>query len=250
MVRLGALSDASIKARYPEQFPLDLGMQQAMFAPSLSVPKMNKSSKKVKHATDFARYPINDIKNFATIATPKNSIEAGFEGILNYRQKIGSENIPSDITSGYVNQKQDGFIMRVIEPNNPINKPITISNSMTTSATLGLGKLSQSQNINDFNRIFERESVYLQPQTKKLLMNLGDEATITRIVKQNFPPPLNGAKIKHNEALSILRKRYEDSPDDMEELLKAERSARVDDALPDRSNLKNLILDSFNRNEE
>jgi hypothetical protein len=229
MVRLGALSDASIKARYPEQFPLDLGMQQAMFAPSLSVPKMNKSSKKVKHATDFARYPINDIKNFATIATPKNSIEAGFEGILNYRQKIGSENIPSDITSGYVNQKQD---------------------LLTTSATLGLGKLSQSQNINDFNRIFERESVYLQPQTKKLLMNLGDEATITRIVKQNFPPPLNGAKIKHNEALSILRKRYEDSPDDMEELLKAERSARVDDALPDRSNLKNLILDSFNRNEE
>ena len=121
---------------------------------------------------------------------------------------------------------------------------------MTTSATLGLGKLSQSQNINDFNRIFERESVYLQPQTKKLLMNLGDEASITRIVKQNFPQPLNGAKIKHNEALSILRKRYADSPDDMEELLKAERSARVDDTLPDRSNLKNLILDSFNRNEE
>jgi hypothetical protein len=253
MVRLGALSDSSIKEKYPEFFPLDIGMQQAMFAPSLHLPKMNKASKKVKHATDYARFPIYDIKNFAKLATPQNGIEAGFEGILNYREKIGSQNIPSNIMNGYVKQKDDAYNMRVYEPTGTLTRdeilrqPVINTNSMATSATLSLGKNVRRQGITDFNRRFKQESIYLNPETKALLMNLGDDATISRIIEQNFPPPLKGTKIKHTEALATLRNRYSDSPENMEILSRAERAARIQGKSPDRSNFGNLILDAFGR---
>lgn len=254
MVRLGSLSDNSIKEKYPEMFPLDLGMQQAMFAPSLHLPKMNKAGRKVKHATDYARFPIYDIKNFAKLATPQNGIQAGFEGILSYREKIGSQNIPTgNLQRGYDLQKEQVYTMRVYEPTGTLTRdeilrqPVINTNSMATSATLSLGKNVRRQGITDFNRRFTQESIYLNPETKALLMNLGDDATITRIVEQNFPPPLRGAKIKHTEALATLRKRYSDSPENMEILSRAERAARIQGKLPDRSNFGNLILDPFGR---
>jgi hypothetical protein len=253
MVRSGALSDASIKAQYPEMFPLDLGMQQAMFAPSLHLPKFNKPSKKVKHATDYARFPIYDIKNFAKLATPQNGIEAGFEGILSYREKIGSQNIPSNIMSGYENQKNDAYNMRVYQPMPTLTREESLkvsvmnTNSMSTPASLSLGQNVRRQGITEFNRRFKQESIYLNPETKALLMNLGDDRTISRIIEQNFTPPLKGAKIKHSEALATLRKRYSDSPENMEILSRAERAARVQGKLPDRSNFNNLILDPFGR---
>ncbi len=247
MARQGVLSDASIKEQYPEMFPLDIGLQQAMFAPTMKIPKMNKAGRKVKHATDYARFPIYDIKNFARLATPQNSIQAGFEGVLNYRQKIGSSNVPTgNLQQGYEEQKEQVYTMRVPEPVKKVPK-FEERLLMSTPATLSLGRVARNEGVFEFNRKFKRQSVYLQPQTKALLMNLGNDAQVERIVEDIFPPPLRSAKYHHNDALAMLRKAYKDSPLDIEILQRAERASRTQDRLPDRSNFGALIVDAFGR---
>ena len=245
-MREGVLADVSIKEQYPEMFPLDLGLQQAMFAPTLNIPKMNKPSKKVKHATDYARYPIYDIKNFARLATPQNAIQAGFEGILNYRQRIGSSNIPNNLQKGYAEQKEQVYSMRVPEPPKRVPK-FEESLLMTNPATLSIGRMARNEGVYEFNRKFKEQSIYLKPETKALLMNLGNDADVNRIIDNNFPPPLKGKKYHHNDALAVLRKAYKDSPLDIEILQRAERASRTQDRLPDRSNFGALIIDSLGR---
>ena len=247
MSRQGILSDASIKEAYPEFFALDIGLQQAMFAPTLRLPKMNKAGRRVKHATDYARFPIYDIKNFARLATPQNAIQAGFEGILNYRQKIGSTNVPTgNLQQGYEEQKEQVHTMRVPEPVKKVPK-FEERLLMSTPATLSLGRVARNEGVYEFNRKFKQQSIYLQPQTKALLMNLGNDAQVQRIVDNVFPPPLRSAKYHHNDALNILRKAYKDNPLDIEILSRAERASRTQDRLPDRSNFGALIVDAFGR---
>jgi hypothetical protein len=246
-MREGVLADASIKEQYPEMFPLDIGLQQAMFAPTMRVPKMNKAGRKVKHATDYARFPIYDIKNFARLATPQNAVQAGFEGILNYRQKIGSTNVPTgNLQQGYEEQKEQVYSMRVPEPVKRVPK-FEERLLMSTPATLSIGRVARNEGVYEFNRKFKQQSVYLQPQTKALLMNLGNDAQVQRIVDDIFPPPLRGAKYNHNDALAILRRAYKDNPLDTEILSRAERASRTQDRLPDRSNFGALIVDPFGR---
>jgi hypothetical protein len=246
-MRTGVLADASIKEQYPEMFPLDIGLQQAMFAPTMKLPKMNKAGRKVKHATDYARFPIYDIKNFARLATPQNAVQAGFEGILNYRQKIGSTNVPSgNLQQGYEEQKEQVYTMRVPEPVKRVPK-FEERLLMSTPATLSLGRVARNEGVYEFNRKFKQQSIYLQPQTKALLMNLGNDAQVQRIVDNVFPPPLRSAKYHHNDALNILRKAYKDNPLDIEILSRAERASRTQDRLPDRSNFGALIVDPFGR---
>jgi hypothetical protein len=246
-MRTGVLADASIKEQYPEMFPLDIGLQQAMFAPTMKIPKMNKAGRKVKHATDYARFPIYDIKNFARLATPQNAVQAGFEGILNYRQKIGSTNVPSgNLQQGYEEQKEQVYTMRVPEPVKRVPK-FEERLLMSTPATLSLGRVARNEGVYEFNRKFKQQSIYLQPQTKALLMNLGNDAQVQRIVDNVFPPPLRSAKYHHNDALNILRKAYKDNPLDIEILSRAERASRTQDRLPDRSNFGALIVDPFGR---
>ena len=247
MARQGVLSDVSIKEQYPEMFPLDIGLQQAMFAPTMKIPKMNKAGRKVKHATDYARFPIYDIKNFARLATPQNAVQAGFEGVLNYRQKIGSSNVPTgNLQQGYEEQKEQVYSMRVPEPPKKILK-YEERLLMTTPATLSLGRVARQESVYDFNRKFKQKSVYLQAQTKALLMNLGNDAQVERIVDDIFPPPLRGNKYAHNDALAILRRAYKDNPLDTEIIQRAERASRTQDRLPDRDNFGELIVDAFGR---
>jgi len=246
MSRDGVLSDVSIKERYPEHFALDIGLQQALFAPTLNIPKMNKASKRVKHATNYARFPIYDIKNFSQLSTPQNAIQAGFEGILNYRQKIGSFNVPNNLQKGYQEQKEQVYTMRVPEPVKRVPK-FEEQLLMTNPATLSIGRMARNEGVYEFNRKFKEQSIYLRPETKALLMNLGNDADVNRIIDNNFPPPLKGKKYHHNDALGILRKAYKDSPLDIEILQRAERASRTQDRLPDRSNFGALIIDSLGR---
>jgi hypothetical protein len=211
-MRKGVLSDTSIKEQYPEYFPLDIGLQQAMYAPSIVVPKMNKSTKKVKHATDYARFPLYDIKNFARLTTPQYSIQAGFEGVLKYRSKIGSQNVPADLDDGYANQKEQTYTMRVPKHIDTFKK-INESVLMTTSGTLSLGKRTNIRNNKD----------------------------------STCPPPLRGSKYNHNEALGILRDAYKNSPADLQVLTAAERASRVEDRLPDSNTFGGMIVDAFGR---
>ena len=246
MSRDGVLSDASIKETYPEMFALDIGLQQSLFAPTLNIPKMNKASKRVKHATNYARFPIYDIKNFSQLSTPQNAIQAGFEGILNYRQKIGSFNVPNNLQKGYQEQKEQVYTMRVPEPVKRVPK-FEEQLLMTNPATLSIGRMARNEGVYEFNRKFKEQSIYLRPETKALLMNLGNDADVNRIIDNNFPPPLKGKKYHHNDALGILRKAYKDSPLDIEILQRAERASRTQDRLPDRSNFGALIIDSLGR---
>jgi hypothetical protein len=69
MSRSGVLSDLAIKQRWPEWFPLDVGGQELMHPIHLqkNIFKGIKPPKRIKRFTDVSRFPVNDLKNFATI---------------------------------------------------------------------------------------------------------------------------------------------------------------------------------------
>ena len=210
MVRQGVMSDISIREQYPEMFPLSLGFQQALYAPNLTKPKMNKASKKVKHATDYARMPIYDIKNFARLSTPQNATIAGFQGVLNYRKKIGSSNVPANLQLGYEEQKEQVYTMRVPK---------------ATTKTIFEFSPKRAESILQFNEKFPMQRVYLDPRTKAMLMNLGSDEEIQRVMENTLPKPLKG-KYEHEHALALLERKYDNSPEDIAVLRRAEQESR------------------------
>lgn len=101
-MRKGVLSDQSIKMHAPEYHPLDIGKQdlidnvhlQKNIFHGIKVPQKVKKSK-------VSRFPINDLKNFAQFAVPKNAIQASHESIQNYRNQLGSKNYSSHLQMNY-----------------------------------------------------------------------------------------------------------------------------------------------------
>ncbi len=245
MVFKGVLSDISIKENYPEYFPMDIGKQEAMFPDRLNIPKFNKSSLDVQCYRSHPRYPINDIKNFASLTTPQNATVAGFENILRYRQKIGSSNIPNNINDGYETQKESSYEARLPKAITPV--PLVLSGT-TTSGTLSLGqtqRIKGENNLTIFNRMFKNQYPYLERDTRATLMNLGDEADIRRVLNNVFfNPPLRGSTIPHKEALRMLRDEYKTNPQDLVALDRAAQAAKTRD-LPDVSDFGGRIVDAF-----
>ena len=134
----GCLSDLATKATYPELTPLDIGVQDKMSAIYLQKHPLTgiRIGSKIKRGNTISRYPINDLKNFASFADPANAQKLAYESIMNYRQELGSHNVPSgNFEIGYANRVNGNYIPR------PPTRIDNDAGGVQVGATLSLGRL-------------------------------------------------------------------------------------------------------------
>ena len=112
MARVGVLSDLAVKQRNPEFFPLDIGGQELMHPMHLqkNIFKGVKAPKRTKRYTDVSRFPVNDLKNYATFGSAGREKEAEFFAIMNYRQELGSNNVMSNLETAFQARNKADYI--------------------------------------------------------------------------------------------------------------------------------------------
>jgi len=134
----GCLSDLSTKSTYPEFTPLDIGIQDKMSAVYLQKHPLKgiRIGSKIKKGNTVSRYPINDLKNFASLSDPANAQRLAYEAIMNYRNELGSNNVPSgNFEISYTNRVNSNYIP--IPPRRIDNE----AGGIQPGATLSLGRL-------------------------------------------------------------------------------------------------------------
>lgn len=261
--RRGVMSDVAIKSHCPEFFPPDLTVSKAMHPMHLQthIFKGIKTPRETKTYTDFARFPINDLQNFASLAHPHRSEQASFEALLNYRRRIGSENHPKNIQTGYEEQ------MKATHKPYPMEAATTIVESSTygtesdvadldslrhyssVPASLTLGKFKRDEAIRDFYKnvssnehryIFDDKRRHALPsESKALIANLGDR---THDLLDIVYPGGHLNKMTHGQVLSSLNEAYRDSPSDLAIIMRADAAAKSRDVIPDQSSLTSSII--------
>jgi len=184
MSRTGVLSDLAIKQRYPEYYPLDIGGQELMHPMHLQkgVFKGIKVPKQTKRFTDVSRFPINDLKNFATFGSAGRSQEAEFYAIMNYRKELGSNNVMRNLETAFqARNKADYMLPKMLRPDEGVG-------GVQVPATLSLGRLQTDDRIkNTFNLIASEED-------------------------HSF---LHRENESHDETISRLNKVYRDDPEQL-----------------------------------
>ncbi len=187
MARQGALSDTAIKHRFPEFFPLDVGTQDLMHPMHLqkNIFKGIKIPRQIKKNTTVSRFPINDLKNFATFGAPQKREEAQFYSIMNYRQQLGSNNY-SNLETAYEQRiKANHIPTPILRPNDRDTNQV--------SATLTLDK-------KEINRL------------KATLNLIADEDEHNQLIKTGE---------KHEDTLARLNKIYRDDPESLASIERA-----------------------------
>lgn len=102
MARVGVLSDAAVKIHCPEMFPLPTGQYKLLHPTVLPMNKFDgvKPGLRYKDYSDFARFPDTDFRNFGNIMAVNNRETASLNAIVNYRQQVGSQNLPDAVSMG------------------------------------------------------------------------------------------------------------------------------------------------------
>jgi|TARA_R110000782_G_scaffold239548_1_gene325966 hypothetical protein len=175
MSRTGCLSDIAVKFRYPEYTPLSIDAQELMHPIHLqkNVFKGIKVPKRIKRFTDVSRFPVNDLKNFATFGSAGRSQEAQFYSIMAYRKELGSNNVMSNLDTAFQSRNKADYIPP------PMFRPETGAGGVQAPATLSLGRLQTDDRIkNTFNLIAsEEDHAFLHRE------NESHDETITRLNK-------------------------------------------------------------------
>jgi hypothetical protein len=175
MARVGCLSDLAVKQRFPEMFPLDVGGQALMHPIHLqkNIFKGIKVPKRAKRYTDVSRFPINDLKNFATFGSAGRSQEAEFYAIQNYRKELGSNNVMGNLETAFQARNKADYIPPLMF------RPEVGAGGVQAPATLSLGRLQTDDRIkNTFNLIAsEEDHAFLHRE------NEGHDETISRLNK-------------------------------------------------------------------
>jgi len=175
MSRQGVLSDLAVKHRNPEFFPLDVGGQELMHPIHLqkNIFKGIKAPKRTKRYTDVSRFPINDLKNFATFGSAGRSQEAEFYSIMAYRKELGSNNYPGHLETAFKARNNADYTPA------PLFRPETGAGGVQAPATLSLGRLQTDDRIkNTFNLIAsEEDHTFLHRE------NESHDETISRLNK-------------------------------------------------------------------
>jgi len=198
MSRTGVLSDLAVKYRNPEYYPLDIGGQELLAPIHLqkNVFKGIKVPKRTKRFTDVSRFPINDLKNFATFGSAGREKEAEFYAIMNYRKELGSNNVMRNLETAFqARNKADYMPPKMLRPDEG-------AGGIQTPATLSLGRYNQ-ENEDAFSQA-------LSVRMRATLINIGGQQLMKHLVPNGLP-----TKISDEEAKSKLNNIYRD---DVEQL--------------------------------
>ena len=210
MSRQGVLSDLAVKYRWPEFFPLDVGGQELMHPIHLqkNIFKGIKAPKRAKRFTDVSRFPVNDLKNFATFGSAGRSQEAEFYAIQNYRKELGSNNFSQNLETAFQARNKADYTPA------PMFRPEAGAGGVQAPATLSLGRYTRKQGQDMFSQHVPGSRSVLSAQSRALLANIAkpeDYQTImSYIIPGGFP-----TKISHEDVISKLNDVYRDDTEQL-----------------------------------
>jgi hypothetical protein len=250
--RVGVLSDVAIKHHCPEFFPPDLMTHKAMHPTHLqtNIFRGIKVPKETKTQTDFARFPINDLQNFAMVAAPARTQEASMEAVYNYRKQLGSTNTPSDIQQGYAEQMKSVHVPRVMKRPESLAPTVIGSSTMSDASTdladlsslthvpasLTLGKNTKRQGMEQFDAEFRIAKSFMEPQTRAMVANIANTQDIEGVLNIMFPDGFHprGGRISHGEALSKLNHEYRGDRASLAIIARADAAAKSQGVIPEQ----------------
>ena len=184
MARVGVLSDLAVKYRWPEMFPIDIGGQEMMHPIHLqkNMFKGIKPSKRGKRYTDIARYPVNDLKNFAQFGSAGREKEAQFYAIQNYRKELGSNNVMPHLQTAFMARNKAEYTPA------PMFSPEEGAGGVQPPATLSLGRLSRKIGQDLLSQKVPGTRSFLSARMRATIANVvEDEADIPLLVNTLIP---------------------------------------------------------------
>ena len=222
MARTGVLSDLAIKQAYPERFSLDIGSEIDNQTIALPTHPFKGSKKNIKKK-QIARYPYYDFNNRATIMTPLRQQETFFDLTMQYRKKLNSTNIPSNLEFGYRDRLQQGY--EPIHTSLPTKEQIM--NAMDkNSSTIHLKKELHPV-VNKFNGRNPNYINLVSNKIKHTLHNMADEADIDYLLQVGS----RGAKINDEQFKINLLHHYDGDDDAVATIQDAFNSATINNKI-------------------
>ena len=211
MARIGVLSDMAIKQRYPEMYPLDLGGQELMHPMHLqkNTFKGIKVPKRTKRFTDVSRFPVNDLKNFATFGAGERSQEAEFFSIMNYRKELGSNNVPMNLQTAYSARIKSDYTPP------PMFRPEVGAGGIQAPATLSLGRYSRKEGQDVFSQSVIGSRSFITPRMRATLANIAEPADYPRLISYITLGSGFSTKISDEDATTRLNKIYRDDAEQL-----------------------------------
>lgn len=269
MARAGVLSDVAIKQHCPEFFPPDIASHSAMHPTHLQTHMFKgiKIPPSTKTHTEFSRFPVNDLQNFAMVAAPARTAEAFMESVYNYRKQLGSSNAPANIMTEYAEQMKSTHTPRDMK--RPASLASTVVGSSTMSAadtdiadiaslthapaTLTLGKSTRREGLKMFDDEYKVAKSFLEPHTRAMVRNIAEGSSLDQVLTTLFPDGFSprGGKLSHGEALSILNKEYAGDREALAVIARADAAAKSQGMIPEQgAGLMSYIIGHRERADE
>jgi len=210
MSRTGVLSDLAVKHRWPEFFPLDVGGQELMHPIHLqkNIFKGIKAPKRTKRFTDVSRFPVNDLKNFATFGSAGREKEAEFYAIMNYRKELGSNNVMPHLETAFQARNKADYTPA------PMFRPEAGAGGVQAPATLSLGRYARKEGQDAFSQAVVGSRSFLSARMRATLSNIAEPADYPTLMSYLVPGGLP-TKISDEEAKSKLNEIYRDDPEQL-----------------------------------
>ena len=227
-MRTGVLSDQAIKERSPEFFPLDIGNQEFLHPIHMDkhIFKGIKGTK--KYRTTIARFPINDLKNFATFGSPLNRERAEFNAIMNYRKELGSTNFSENLETAF-----DNRLKQTYQPILP--KPAEHgAGGVQTGLTLSLGRFNRKEGQDVYSQVVTGSRNYISARMRGALSNLVPKDELLNLNELFAPSGFNPrhGRLSDSYILNRLQNEYRDDPEQLNLIERAYTAAGRQNLLP------------------
>jgi hypothetical protein len=241
MARVGVLSDLAVKHRNPEFFPLDVGGQELTHPIHLqkNIFKGIKPPKRAKRYTDVSRFPLNDLKNFATFGSAGRSQEAEFLAIMNYRKELGSNNVMPHLETAYQARIKADYTPA------PMFRPEAGAGGVQAPATLSLGRYYRKEGQDVFSQAVVGSRSFLSARMRATLANIAEPQDYPTIMSYIVPGGLP-TKISDEEAKSKLQKIYRDDPEQLGIIERAWHASGKQSLLPIPMTAEEETTEEFN----
>jgi len=227
-MRTGVLSDQSIKERNPEWFPLDIGSQEFLHPIHMDKHVFKGIKGRKKFRTTVARFPINDLKNFASFGSPANKERAEFNAVMNYRKELGSSNFSPNLETAFDDRREMTYTP--ILPKEAAHG----SGGVQVGLTLSLGRYNRKQGQDVYSNVIPGSRSYITPRMRSTLSNLVPQEQILNLNEMFAPGGFNPrtGKLTDEYILNKLQDKYRDDPQQLNLIERAYISAGRQNLLP------------------
>ena len=227
MARVGVLSDLAVKYRYPENFPLDVGGQDLLHPIHLqkNIFKGIKAPKRVKRYTNVSRFPVNDLKNFATFGSAGREKEAEFNAIMNYRKELGSNNVMPHLETAFQARNKADYIPA------KMFRPDTGAGGIQAPASLSLGRFSRKEGQDMFSQTVVGSRSFLSARMRATLSNITEPENYPLLMSYLVSGGLPN-KVSDEDAISKLSEIYKDDAVGLSTIERAWHASGKQDILP------------------